>query len=89
MEGKDSSNRTEEYRQRVIASCESDIGPLEDGFQYFWIKDKGALSATALRIIADELDRLNASWDQSIQEGLNEWTGGGTVDAEGSPPWDE
>ena len=53
------SNKSEEYRQKVIASCDryNAIAPLDDGSYCFWVKDRGALSASALRVIADELDR--------------------------------
>lgn len=64
----------EEYRQRVIANCDNrnEIGPLEDGFQYFWIKDRGALSAFDLRILADELDRRNKDWQEQIDRALSQ-----------------
>ena len=57
-----------EYCRRVIESCDKhdEIGPLEDGYQYFWIKDRGAMSAHALRIIANELDRRNNPHDDDI-----------------------
>ena len=62
-----------EYRNRVIASLEQnkDIGPLDDGFQHFWVKDRGALSATDLRIIADELDARNADWKAQMEVALS------------------
>ena len=40
---------------------------MDDGYQYFWIANRGALSASDLRIIADELDRLNADWDAQVK----------------------
>lgn len=63
------SEAAEEYRDRLIANCDKydEIGPLDDGYRYFWIKDRGALSARDLRIIADELDRRNKEWDEHIQ----------------------
>ena len=63
----------DEYRQHVIETCEEfcEIGPLDDGFQYFWIKDRGAMSATDLRIIADELDRRNKDWQEQIERDLS------------------
>lgn len=42
---------------------------LEDGYYHFWA-GKGYLSAEALRIIADELDRRNASWHKQVSEDL-------------------
>lgn len=55
----------EEHQSRIITSCDSheDIIPLEDGYHYFYIKERGAASAQDLRIIANELDRRNAAWD--------------------------
>ena len=60
----------EEHRQRVIASCDkyNEIGPLEDGFQYFFIKDRGALSAFDLRVIADELDARNKASHEHVEQ---------------------
>lgn len=67
-------NDAEEYRQRVIKRCDvfCEIGPLDDGFQYFWIKDRGAMSATDLRIIADELDQRNKDWQEQIEREVPE-----------------
>lgn len=63
--------QTEEYRKRVLEN--SDIGPLEDGFQYYFLAGlHGALSANDLRIIADELDRRNATWQKQIEQDLSE-----------------
>jgi len=61
------------YRSRIIALLDKnkDIGPLDDGFQHFWIKDRGALSATDLRIIADELDARNADWKAQMDVALS------------------
>lgn len=47
----------ESERQRVLRAAEEDISPLDDGSYCFWIKDKGAMSAWSLRVVADELDR--------------------------------
>lgn len=57
----------------MIANCDkyNEIGPLDDGFQYFWIKNRGALSANDLRIIADELDRRNKDWQEQIERDLS------------------
>jgi len=62
-------NEQEQFKKRVIEGCNKykEIGPLDDGYQYFWIKNRGALSSQCLRIIADELDRLNADWDKVVQ----------------------
>ena len=47
-----------------------DIVTLEDGYQYFMPKSGGAMSASVLRIIAAELDRRNAVWDEQVQKEL-------------------
>lgn len=61
---------SEEHRKRVVDKCHeyNEIGPLDDGFQCFWIKDRGAASAFDLRCIADELDRLNAPLKAELDE---------------------
>jgi hypothetical protein len=61
-------DRIKEHRERIIAHCRkyNDIGPLEDGFQYFWVENRGAMSAADLRVIADELDRLNKDWQDEL-----------------------
>ena len=66
-------DRIKEHRDKVIASCDkyNEIGPLDDGFQYLWIKDRGALSASDLRVIADELDRRNKDWKEQIERDLS------------------
>ncbi len=66
-------DRKKEHRERVIASCDkyNEIGPLDDGFQYFWIKDRGAMSAADLRVIADELDRRNKDRQEQIERELS------------------
>jgi hypothetical protein len=58
-----------EYEQRLIESCDkhNDIGPLDDGFYRFWVKDRGAVSAADLRIVAAELDRRNAFLEQQLE----------------------
>ena len=56
-------------KEKIIKS--SDIGYLEDGYQYFFAnKDRGALSANALRVIADELDRRNFLWDKQVRKDI-------------------
>ena len=60
-------------RRNVISTVKrnNDIGPNDDGFQYFWVKDRGAFSANDLRVIADELDRMNEEWESRIAEDFN------------------
>lgn len=57
-------------RRNILAKVRKyeEIVPLEDGFRYFWVKDRGAMSAAVLRIIADELDRLNAPIKKQLEE---------------------
>ncbi len=46
-----------------------DIIPGPDGFYVFWPERiLGAMGAPHLRVIADELDRLNAPWEKQINE---------------------
>jgi hypothetical protein len=54
----------EELHKRIS----DDIIPLEDGYKYYWIENKGALSSGQLREIANYLDELNASWDAKVKE---------------------
>ncbi len=41
---------------------------LEDGYYRWWPHGLGAISAEELRMIANELDRLNTDWDNQLQE---------------------
>lgn len=63
-----------EQRQRLIALCDErrEIAPLEDGYQYYFAANNGALSATNLRWIADELDARNAAWDEIVRNDMSE-----------------
>lgn len=62
----------------------NEIVPGDDGYFVYWpvsgsfqhadgacTAGGGAYSATVLRTIADELDRVNAGWDKEIQEYFN------------------
>lgn len=40
---------------------------MEDGYKVYWIENRGFLTATQLREIADELDRLNKDWDDQVK----------------------
>lgn len=67
-------NTDEAIRRRNVLSMARKhrlISPLDDGFQYFWFKDLRAMTATDLRIVADELDRLNAPLEKQIAEDFN------------------
>lgn len=42
-----------------------------DGYCYWWPPSgQGCVAAHTLRIIADELDRRNATWDAAVKKGL-------------------
>lgn len=64
------SNWSEEARLRLLEKAKeaNDIIALDDGFYYYWVHGKGALSAWNLRCIADELDRMNEPLQRSIEE---------------------
>lgn len=52
---------------RVISMASEDFIAFDDGFYYFWpAGSKGAFAAHELRLIADELDRRNKSWQEQI-----------------------
>lgn len=53
-----------------LKRLEVDLVVLEDGFTYYWVHGKGALSEQNLRDIADELKRRNAAWQQQIEKDL-------------------
>jgi hypothetical protein len=53
----------------MIEKIREDIVTLEDGFKYYWPESgTGALSSSHLRLIADELDRLNKEWEDKIKD---------------------
>ena len=41
-----------------------------DGYYYFWENPnlKGSWNSNALRVIADEMDKLNKEWDEHLQK---------------------
>jgi hypothetical protein len=57
---------------RILDVFADDIVVIEDGFRYFFTS-RGAMSAADLRIIADELDRLNSTWDKQLAEELSKY----------------
>lgn len=67
-----------EFKARVLecVNQRQEICQEVDGFRYYWPHNHphGCLSAAALRIIADELDRLNEPIEKIIEEQLNEHT---------------
>jgi hypothetical protein len=55
-------------KNELYKLLEADIETLEDGYKYYWVKGKGALSASQLRAIADMLDELNKDWNDKVNE---------------------
>jgi hypothetical protein len=56
---------------RIVEAAErgGDFTTLDDGYVYFWPTSScGAFSANDLRILADELDRRNKEWDDTVQK---------------------
>ena len=53
-----------EYRDIVVRKCNErgEFTKLEDGFVYYFPSGGGGLSEIQLRIIADEMERLNKEW---------------------------
>lgn len=43
-----------------------------DGFVYFWLDRKGALSSLDLRLLADGLDLINQPWNDTIDSFFKE-----------------
>jgi hypothetical protein len=48
-----------------------DFITLEDGYQYYWVDGKGAISQAELRKIAAELDELNKPYDTEVNNYFN------------------
>jgi len=64
-----------ERRRRIIAIAEGmgDLVTGDDGFVVYWPSagGAGAYSAWHLRVLADELDRRNATWAGQIEADLS------------------
>lgn len=57
-------------RRKILAGVRrhGDIISGDDGYRIFWPDPRrGFLDAFALRVIADELDRLNKDWDEQVK----------------------
>ncbi len=52
----------------MFSKIEQDFVTLEDGFVYFWVTERGAMSASLLRKIADRLDELNKPYADEIDK---------------------
>lgn len=51
-----------------------EFGQLEDGFWYYWPTRGGAIGATVLRLIADELDARNKKHEEEIDSFFSGYT---------------
>jgi len=58
------------YKQRVLRMSRErgDFVSGDDGYWVWWPTGRsvGAVTAIELRVLAEELDRLNADWDKEI-----------------------
>jgi hypothetical protein len=65
------SETKEQYAKRIIEHVDKnhDFVYGDDGYCIYWVSQTGGgLTADALRVIADELDRRNADWDANVQQ---------------------
>lgn len=64
------SSQSRTWSQSIVDKLRDDFVTLEDGYKYYWPygEHRGAMSAELLRLIADELDAANATWDAIVQE---------------------
>lgn len=52
-----------------LGTFEQDV----DGYFYYWPKEKpGSWASYSLRLIADELDKINKEWDEEIKKYFDE-----------------
>jgi hypothetical protein len=69
------SAQLEDERARVvsISAAREEFVTFEDGYSHWWPSGSanGALSSWHLRVLADELDRRNRSWDKQVRKGLD------------------
>lgn len=75
LAGHSMATTAEEYKARLLELAEPDIVVGDDGFAVWWPAwgvRGGSLSAEALRIIADELDRRNATWAAELDRYFEE-----------------
>lgn len=76
------ATRMIDYKNRLLESCKDMIALDPSGsFHYFWLEKGSCLSANDLRVIADELDKRNAGFEElffnKVQElpEQTEWPG--------------
>ena len=68
-------------REELVSKLPAkDFVTLEDGYVRFWPSRNGCLSASEMRMIADELDARNATWDAQVQDYFS--TAGGLTNAD-------
>lgn len=81
----------ESRRRHVVEQCDKhdEIALLDDGYYYFWIKDRGAMSASELRIISDELDQRNKAWDEQVMQHMATSATVDDVASQEDPPSDQ
>ena len=60
-------SKNEIYQNRILEVVQDDLYQEIDGF-YYYNTPKGCLAASALRIIADELDKRNKDWNEIIDQ---------------------
>lgn len=65
--GPNSVNQKAEKLISIVMNS-GDIAPTDSGHYVYFAGDRGYLTADEMRIIADELDRLNKPLDDSIAE---------------------
>ena len=51
-----------------MANKRGEFARLEDGYYHYFPEGNGGISSDILRILADELDRMNKPWDDEIQQ---------------------
>jgi hypothetical protein len=63
------NNQEEAARIIAISDSRGSFVVGDDGYVVYWpdARDIGACNSWELRVIADELDRRNAAWDEQVQ----------------------
>lgn len=67
------SKEYEKYKTRVLQACteKNMFLQVEDGYYQFFPESIGSYyTSDSLRIIADELDKRNVTWDKEVKEAL-------------------
>ena len=69
------------------AEEQNDFTQLEDGFWYYWVPSRGAVSSHMLRELADELDARNTDWQAVIDNSLSQLPKTVVYKDEGDSEW--